>query len=174
MSEEILYTPEEVAKKLKLSKYTIYEMIKRGDLKAHHIGRSIRVSQYQLELYLMGTGKAENVFDAEILSEGDAKFALANGVKISVSTELEGRVKVSIAPEDIILSGGTFISSARNMLKGVVTDLKIGDRSVQVLLDIGIPLVVLITRQSLQDMNIQKGNELYAVFKTMAVKVIKP
>ncbi|MCR6545208.1 TOBE domain-containing protein [Dehalobacterium formicoaceticum] len=60
------------------------------------------------------------------------------------------------------------------MLKGVVTDLKIGDRSVQVLLDIGIPLVVLITRQSLQDMNIQKGNELYAVFKTMAVKVIKP
>ncbi|WP_428830903.1 helix-turn-helix domain-containing protein [Dehalobacterium formicoaceticum] len=174
MSEEILYTPEEVAKKLKLSKYTIYEMIKRGDLKAHHIGRSIRVSQYQLELYLMGTGKAENVFDAEIISEGDAKFALANGVKISVSTELEGRVKVSIAPEDIILSGGTFISSARNMLKGVVTDLKIGDRSVQVLLDIGIPLVVLITRQSLQDMNIQKGNELYAVFKTMAVKVIKP
>ncbi|MEN3004047.1 MAG: TOBE domain-containing protein [Dehalobacterium formicoaceticum] len=122
----------------------------------------------------MGTGKAENVFDAEIISEGDAKFALANGVKISVSTELEGRVKVSIAPEDIILSGGTFISSARNMLKGVVTDLKIGDRSVQVLLDIGIPLVVLITRQSLQDMNIQKGNELYAVFKTMAVKVIKP
>ncbi|WP_089608872.1 helix-turn-helix domain-containing protein [Dehalobacterium formicoaceticum] len=109
MSEEILYTPEEVAKKLKLSKYTIYEMIKRGDLKAHHIGRSIRVSQYQLELYLMGTGKAENVFDAEIISEGDAKFALANGVKISVSTELEGRVKVSIAPEDIILSGGTFL-----------------------------------------------------------------
>ncbi|MGI6679174.1 MAG: helix-turn-helix domain-containing protein [Dehalobacterium sp.] len=173
MREEILYTPDEVAKKLKLSKYTIYEMIKRGDLKAHHIGRSIRVSQYQLELYLMETGKTENVFEAEIISEGDAKFALSNGVKIAVSTELEGRVKVSIAPEDIILSAGTFVSSARNMHKGVVTDLDMGERSVQVLLDIGIPLVVLITRQSMQDMNIQKGYELYAVFKTMAVKVIK-
>ena len=29
MRDEILYTPEEIAQKLKLSKYTIYEMIKR-------------------------------------------------------------------------------------------------------------------------------------------------
>ncbi len=173
MKEEILYTPEEVAKKLKLSKYTIYEMIKRGDLKAHHIGRSIRVSQYQLDLYLMETGKTENVFEAEIIIEGDGKFALTNGVKIAVSTELEGRVKISIGPEDIILSAGTFVSSARNMLKGVVTGLEIEERSVQVLLDIGIPLVVLVTKQSMLDMGIQKGDELYAVFKAMAVKVIK-
>ncbi len=43
MHEEILYTPEELASKLKLSKYTVYEMIKRGDIQAHHIGRSIRI-----------------------------------------------------------------------------------------------------------------------------------
>ena len=47
MNEE-LFTPEEVAAKLKLSKYTIYEMIKRGDLEAHRIGRGLRISAKQL------------------------------------------------------------------------------------------------------------------------------
>ena len=41
MRDEILYTPEEIAQKLKLSKYTIYEMIKRGEISAHRIGRSL-------------------------------------------------------------------------------------------------------------------------------------
>ena len=39
MRDEILYTPEEIAQKLKLSKYTIYEMIKRGEISAHRIGK---------------------------------------------------------------------------------------------------------------------------------------
>ncbi len=37
---------------MKLSKYTIYEMIKRGDLEAHRIGRGLRISSEQLEGYL--------------------------------------------------------------------------------------------------------------------------
>ena len=44
MRDEILYTPEEIAQKLKLSKYTIYEMIKRGEISAHRIGRSLRIT----------------------------------------------------------------------------------------------------------------------------------
>ena len=48
MAEEF-FTPEEVAGKLKLSKYTIYEMIKRGDLEAHRVGRGLRISETQLE-----------------------------------------------------------------------------------------------------------------------------
>lgn len=173
MHEEILYTPEELAAKLKLSKYTVYEMIKRGDIQAHHIGRSIRISESQLELYFMSTRKTENVYDAEIILDGNDQYALTNGVKICVSTELEGRVKVSVRPEDIILSTGPLVSSARNMLKGTVSDIIIDDKSAKVLLDIGVPMYILITRHSLQDMNIKKGDELYAIFKTMSVKTIK-
>jgi DNA binding domain, excisionase family len=173
MHEEILYTPEELASKLKLSKYTVYEMIKRGDIQAHHIGRSIRISETQLELYFMSTRRAENVYDAEIISDGSDQYALINGVKICVSTELEDKVKVSVRPEDIILSKGPIVSSARNMLKGTVVDLIADDKSAKVLLDVGIPMTVLITNRSLKDMNITKGDSLYAIFKTMAVKVIK-
>lgn len=173
MREEILYTPEDIAKKLKLSKYTIYEMIKRGDIQAHHIGRSIRVSDSQLQLYIMSTSKAENLYDAEIISEGNLKYALTNSIKMNVSTELEGMVKIYIGPEDIILALSSFVSSARNVFKGTVTDLIIDEQSVKVHLNIGIPMVVLITKQSMIDMNIKKGDQLYAIFKAMAVKVTK-
>ena len=173
MHEEILYTPEELASKLKLSKYTVYEMIKRGDIQAHHIGRSIRISESQLELYFMSIRKTENVYDAEIIAEGNEKYAVIDGVKICVSTDLDGKVKVSVRPEDVILSAGPLISSARNVMKGKVTDIISDDKSAKVLLDVGIPMTVLITRRSMLDMNIKKGDELYAVFKTMAVKVIK-
>ena len=173
MHEEILYTPEELASKLKLSKYTVYEMIKRGDIQAHHIGRSIRISESQLELYFMSTRKSDNVYDAEIVSEGNEKYALTNGVRICVSTDLEGKVKVSVRPEDIILSTGPLVSSARNVIKGTVTNIISDDKSARVLLDVGIPLIVLITNRSLLDMDIKIGDELYAIFKTMAVKVIK-
>ncbi|WP_102347119.1 helix-turn-helix transcriptional regulator [Bacillus sp. Marseille-P3661] len=40
--EHDLLKPEEVAKLLKISKYTVYEMVKRGELKAIRIGRKMR------------------------------------------------------------------------------------------------------------------------------------
>lgn len=173
MAEEMLYTPEELAQKLKLSRYTIYEMIKRGDIPAHHIGRSIRISESQLSSYLMNANKIENVFDGVILQEGANTFAVSKGVKVSVNTELEGSVKFSVRPEDIILSTGKFVSSARNVFEGVVVDMMYDDRKAKLVLDIGFPLVVLITRQSMIEMDIKIGDRLYAIFKTMAVRVTK-
>jgi len=173
MEEDILYTPEELASKLKLSKYTIYEMIKRGDIEAHRIGRSIRVSQSQLDLYMKGTGKIENIYDAEIICEGNAKFALTNGIRIRVSSDFEGSVKIAIRPEDIILSRDQFISSAKNIHQGIVSDIICDEKSAKIVLNIGISIGVLITKQSLVDMNIKKGDEFYATFKTMSVNVVK-
>lgn len=42
------YTVDEVANLLKLSKYTIYEMIKRGDLTGVKVGRKIRIKQIDI------------------------------------------------------------------------------------------------------------------------------
>jgi DNA binding domain, excisionase family len=51
MSSEISYTPEEVGKLLKISKFTVYELIKRGELAAYHIGRKVRVDGADIEEY---------------------------------------------------------------------------------------------------------------------------
>lgn len=52
MSNDISYTPEEVAKILKISKFTVYEMIKREELSAYRIGRKIRIESTDLEKYI--------------------------------------------------------------------------------------------------------------------------
>ncbi|MDT3699874.1 MAG: helix-turn-helix transcriptional regulator [Thermincola sp.] len=51
MSNEVSYTPEEVAKILKISRFTVYDLIKRGDLVAYRIGRKVRVEPTDLEAY---------------------------------------------------------------------------------------------------------------------------
>lgn len=51
MPNDVSYTPEEVAKILKISKFTVYEIIKRGELKAYHIGRKVRVEGADIESY---------------------------------------------------------------------------------------------------------------------------
>lgn len=52
MTETISYTPEEVARILKITRYTVYEMIKRGDLAAYRIGRKMRIEASDLENYI--------------------------------------------------------------------------------------------------------------------------
>lgn len=51
MSNDVSYTPEEVAKILRISKFTVYELIKRGELTAYHIGRKVRVEGADIESY---------------------------------------------------------------------------------------------------------------------------
>lgn len=52
MTDTIAYTPEEVAKILKISRFTVYEMIKRGDLAAYRIGRKMRIEAPDVDSYI--------------------------------------------------------------------------------------------------------------------------
>ena len=173
MNDDILYTPDEIAQKLKITKSTVYEMIKRGDLDAHRMGKHLRISKSQYEIYLSKAKGYENTYEATLTLQDDEIFAMVSNVKIQVNTEITGNVKISIRPEDIILSKGSFISSARNVHKGIVSDIILNGNSAKVILDIGIPLVALITKKSLVELSIQKGDELFSIFKTMSVKVYR-
>jgi putative molybdopterin biosynthesis protein len=51
LADDISFTPEDVAKILKISRFTVYELIKRGELTAYHIGRKVRVEPADLERY---------------------------------------------------------------------------------------------------------------------------
>ncbi len=52
MSNTISYTPEEVGKILKFSRFTVYEFIKRGELTAYHIGRKLRIEAADLDVFM--------------------------------------------------------------------------------------------------------------------------
>lgn len=51
MSQNESYTPEEISKILKVSKLTVYDLIKKGDIPAFRVGRQMRVDGKDLEAY---------------------------------------------------------------------------------------------------------------------------
>lgn len=76
MVPEISYTPEDVANILKISRFTVYELIKRGDLAAYRIGRKVRVEAADLENYKQ-KAKGLPVIPPYFRTESDPKPATA-------------------------------------------------------------------------------------------------
>jgi putative molybdopterin biosynthesis protein len=50
--ESNLLTAEDVAKQLRIKKYTVYELIKRGELPSSKVGKQVRISQADIDRYL--------------------------------------------------------------------------------------------------------------------------
>ncbi|MFI8715500.1 substrate-binding domain-containing protein [Brevibacillus brevis] len=59
MSQQNSYTTEEIAKILRISKLTVYDLIKKGELPAYRVGRQMRVDESDLEAY---KAKAKGVY----------------------------------------------------------------------------------------------------------------
>ena len=68
--DEVLYTPQEVADLLKIRKNTVYELIKRGELKCSKIGKQFRIRKDELDEYLKSfNDKKINVVKDEPINE---------------------------------------------------------------------------------------------------------
>jgi molybdopterin-binding protein len=64
--------------------------------------------------------------------------------------------------------------SARNHLKGKITDLKLGDDMAHVTIKVGQNIIEsVITRRSAEEMNLKKGDTVTAVVKATEVMVSK-
>jgi putative molybdopterin biosynthesis protein len=51
MTEQSSYTTEEIAKLLRVSKLTVYDLIKKGEMPAYRVGKQMRVDHQDLEEY---------------------------------------------------------------------------------------------------------------------------
>ena len=49
------YTPDEVAQMFQISKHTVYELIKRGELQAFKVGNKMRIEHAEIERYKENT-----------------------------------------------------------------------------------------------------------------------
>jgi putative molybdopterin biosynthesis protein len=49
--QDVTYTADEIASMFKISKHTVYELIKRGDLKAFKVGNKMRIEHAEVERY---------------------------------------------------------------------------------------------------------------------------
>jgi putative molybdopterin biosynthesis protein len=82
--ESSLLTAEDVAQQLRIKKYTVYELIKRGELPSSRVGKQVRISQADIDRYLRA-GKTGSFFTGEKprgsrLEGEDAEGAAAAGI----------------------------------------------------------------------------------------------
>jgi tungstate transport system ATP-binding protein len=159
----------------------------QGRRLAHRIGVMVKGE-------IMQTGKAEEIFDSpsnreiaefvgveniipgKIISrEGDIATIGLDGQAIeAVSNQSIGEaVYVCIRPEEITLSPARATSSARNTFSGAITRLTISGSLAQVEVDCGFPLVSLVTKRSVEELDLKPGQPVYASFKATAVHVLK-
>lgn len=62
MGEKLL-TAKEAAEILKVRKNTVYDMIKRGDLKASKLGKQLRIRQEDLDFYIQYGSQASTMLN---------------------------------------------------------------------------------------------------------------
>jgi len=119
----------------------------------------------------------ENVLPGFVVDSKDGNMSIdVKGRQLeAIGNVVSGKeVLFCVRPEDIILWKTTDIpkSSARNHLAGQITSIANQGPLLQITLDCGFPLVVLITRASGQELDIESGMEVSATFKASVVHLI--
>jgi len=82
LSDTISYNPEEVAKILKISRFTVYEFIKRGELTAYHIGRKLRIEAADLDIFMKNAKGVSAPVAQQTNQNSDITAANQNGLII--------------------------------------------------------------------------------------------
>ncbi len=92
MTEATSYTIEEVAGLLKVSKLTVYDLIKKGLIPAYRVGRQMRVDEEDLKQYKtnMRMSKKPSVSEAADPSRGrepeKRQSVIISGQDVSIGT----------------------------------------------------------------------------------------
>jgi len=118
------------------------------------------------------TRLTENIFTgASTMVDGVANVDVG-GTVIRVAAERTGRTTIHVKPEDIIVSEGRVVTSARNQFKGTVVGVEDHDGIVVLRVDAGQVFAVHVTRNSFREMGLNIGKEVYISFKATAVLVL--
>jgi molybdate transport system ATP-binding protein len=116
----------------------------------------------------------ETMVSGRVKSRGNGIVVLAVGSAELLAADSDGEeFHVCIRGEDITLEKGRAEqSSARNHMKGIVSELMPSGILMKVIVDVGFSLIALVTRQAVQDLSLVPGSEVFAVFKASAVHLI--
>lgn len=115
---------------------------------------------------------SRNIFTGRIDEREDGCAVIdVDGTKLMAVTDLTGEARLSLRPEDIIISKEPLHSTARNCLQGVVSD--IARRGAVIYVTIAVPpdFICLITHLAFEELELRKGVKVWVTFKASAVNV---
>jgi molybdopterin-binding protein len=117
----------------------------------------------------------KNYFPARLYREHDRQYGeLENGQVLRLTTEEpEGKGFVLLRGEDIFLSLNDLPTSATNQLKGTIVEINPSIFGFEVLVDAGTLFYARITRESLQNLELRTGKEVWISFKATNVRFVR-
>lgn len=115
-----------------------------------------------------------NFFHGNLQQTGEsASFQTAGGTLFHLLTDYPtGSGCVVFESKDVTLSLTAPQGSARNVFRGRVADLETIRLGVEVTVDIGVPIHAALTRDSVRQMHLAVGSEVFASFKSSALRYI--
>jgi len=115
----------------------------------------------------------ENIFKGKARREGDITVVDIGSVEIVASEPAEGEVIAAIRPEEIVLSLKPVDTSARNVIKGRITEIVPETYIVKLRVDVdGVQFTVYVTRKSFLEMKIDVGCKVSLIFKASSVRIL--
>ena len=114
----------------------------------------------------------ENIFSARIeTGTGDHKICtLPNGLRFKVQSEKSGPLRISIAPGELILSAN-IPTAAENIVKGKIIQLNEERIHVRALVDAGLPLNVLIPKESFNRHDMGIGDDVWVTCPVESIDI---
>ena len=119
--------------------------------------------------------KIENIWEGKVIEKRNEEIVIEikgkKIVAISNHFKVGDEVRLIIRPEDVVIGKGN--TSARNVFKGVVSDvIKHGFYNI-VRVDCGFQVEAAVTKQSIENLNIKEGKNINIFFKATSIQVIK-
>lgn len=114
-------------------------------------------------------GGYRNLYSLECL-EPTREVSLGRQV-VTLPSEVSGTVELSICAQDVLLATTEPEGlSARNIMPGVVKEVRFSGDLCLVTVDIGVPLVSAITPQAREALQIQSGDQIFCIVKATSIR----
>lgn len=143
-----------------------------GEGRIKQIGTPTQIFRQPNSEFVARFAMVRNILTGDVVDTGDGKLTFrTEGTDIVVVTDLRGKLRASIRPEDILISPEQLYSSARNSFCGTITSVI--DKGSTLYLTVTLPpdFICLVTRRSFEDMGLAEGQKVYITFKASAVHI---
>ncbi|MCX6347939.1 MAG: ATP-binding cassette domain-containing protein, partial [Candidatus Aureabacteria bacterium] len=93
--------------------------------------------------------------------------------RLQVLSERDGSAWVGVGSGQVIISLAPLASSARNILPGEVVSLREKGRLIEVEVNAGLPFLVLVTRESVEELDLRPGKKVFLAIKTSSLLIME-
>jgi len=114
----------------------------------------------------------ENIFRGRVERTDERFTHFRSGDAVLLCPARQGEFSVAVLPhDDVIISREPVVSSARNQLRGRLSQVQPDGGLVRVTMDCGIPVQAVITPSAAEELAMETGREYVVAFKASAVRL---